>query len=157
MGKLSPEQQKSRGPASPRALAVYRAAWGCDCDGKSHRIAHHVPGGPATQVESHAGIIEQVTGHRPPSCPWRSFYSPLVKRVLKLSAEADGNYVMATLGPDPAAILTDALTIFRVARSAGERRVQRWLKAKRERPTPRPPATSSPGFVSHRRRQRRRG
>ncbi len=157
MGRLSPEQQGSRGNAGPRALAVLRAAWGCDCDGRSHRKGSRVGGTPAATVERHAERIASVTGHRPPTCPWRSFYSPLVRHALELSVDADGHYIMATLGDDPPVLVTDALRTFRIARAAGDRFVQRWLKSKNGPPGGGSgPASRPGGFVSMKRRPGRR-
>lgn len=147
--RLSAEQRASRGNAGPKALAVLRAAWRCDCDGESHRRGG-APAGTTATVQRHADVIEHVTGHRPATCPWRAFYDPLVARAIDLSVDADGGYAMASLGPDSPELVTEALRAFRVARSAGQRHVRRFLEAKNKPKAPR----GGGGFVSMRRPRR---
>lgn len=159
---LGPEQRASRGTAGPQALAALRRAWRCDCDGRSHRASGTAPAGPVATVERHLDVIERLTGHRPPTCPWRAFFDPLVAAAIKLSNASDGGYVTAKLGLDPPEVLLEALESFRVSRAAGQRHVRAFLERKRKGPGgggPRPGAPSSGGggFVSMRRTRLRRG
>lgn len=151
------DQVASRGTAGPSALAVLRAAWRCDCDGVSHRASAPAPSGTAATVKRYLDVIQSVTGHRPPTCPWRALYDPLVSRAIDLSIDSDGGYVMATLGQDPPQLLTDALRTFRVSRGAGERHVRRVLEEKNKRKGPPRGSGGGGGFVSMRRRRRKRG
>ena len=154
--QLIPEQRASRGTAGPRALAVLRAAWRCDCDGMSHRQGGHVPAGPAADVERHRQTIEHVTGRRPETCPWRAFQDELVDDALYHVVAAEKGYVMAKLGDDPPAVLLDALDVFFISRGAGDRFVRKHRERKSQPKTQRP--SGGPGFVSMRRgRRRRRG
>lgn len=158
--RLDPEQRASRGDAPPSALAVLRAAWGCDCDGKSHRAGGYTPSGPAATAQRHLDVIQSVTGHRPPTCPWRALSDPLVAKTLNLSIGADNNYAMAKLGPNPPAVLLDALDVFIVSRNAGRRHVEKFKEAQNKAKTPKGKGanpTASPGFRSMKRRRRRRG
>lgn len=149
----SADQRASRGDVSPQGLAVLRAAWRCDCDGVSHRSGGQAPAGPVATVNRHLDIIEEITGQRPPTCPWRAFYDPLVMHTMGLTIDADGGYAMATLGDDPAPLLVDALRIFRSARAAGARHVRRILDARKKPPGGRPGGGQT-GFVSFRRGRR---
>lgn len=151
--QLVPEQVASRGTAGPRALAVLRAAWRCDCDGVSHEAGGHVPAGPAADVERHRQTIEQVTGHRPVSCPWRAFQDALVDDAMLHVIAADKGYIMAKLGEDPPAALLDALDLFFVARGASDRFVR---KHRERKSAPKSSGSSGgKGVVSMRRRGRR--
>lgn len=155
----SEEQLGSRGDTGPRGLAVLRAAWACDCDGRSHRAGGTVPAAPAAAVRKHAGTVEKVTGHRPLTCPWRAMYDPLVAHTMRLAGAAQRDYATAHLGADPPAVLLDALDVFFAARGAGERHIE---KQKASPPPgrggPKKPQLP-PGFISARgKRQRvRRG
>lgn len=65
-----------------------------------------------------ADFIEDVTGHRPATCPWRVFYDPFVREILKgADYAADGNLVVAW-GDDPPAEWVDALHVYRTAKNA---------------------------------------
>lgn len=68
--------------------------------------------GPFASVQSMAGHIEALTGHRPDSCPWRSVYDPLVAEVVRVAQLADKGLALAELGDDPPAILLDAMSVY---------------------------------------------
>jgi hypothetical protein len=58
-------------------------------------------------------VMRRITGHAPPSCPWRAMYAPLVREVMEaLEHEGNGNLAVA-IGADPPAILIDAIAEFK--------------------------------------------
>jgi hypothetical protein len=67
-------------------------------------------------VRVHLRIIEKITGHRPPTCPWRVFYEELVHEVIALTPFAPDGNLSAALGPDPAAVLVDAWGVYESAK-----------------------------------------
>jgi hypothetical protein len=76
--------------------------------------------------------IEHITGHRPPTCPWRAFTTPLVHEVMSVAwAIEDGNLGSA-IGVDPPAKLVSALGVFERARKATKVDEDRHLKEERE-------------------------
>jgi len=94
-----------------------RRAWGCDCDGESHRSGARSGVELAVITRVREGIAKLV-GDEPPSCPWRSFYDPLVMEVISLvRAEEKGN-LGAVIGDDPPQLLLDALDVFVRARES---------------------------------------
>ncbi len=100
---------------------MWRKCWGCDCDGVSHRAGGYPATGPQRAVAGALGHIEEVTGRRPPTCPWRAFYDPLVRRVIDIMLLSTVGGSMAELGDDPPAILLDALKVYVSSRQATER------------------------------------
>lgn len=65
-----------------------------------------------------ANAIERLTGHRPPTCPWRAMHDPLVGPVIDAASLADKGLGMWGLDDDPPAILVDAMTVYLKAREA---------------------------------------
>jgi len=63
-----------------------------------------------------AGAMEEMTGHRPESCPWRSFYSPLVSECISIASLAEKSIGAAALGDDPPATLLDGVQLYMRAR-----------------------------------------
>lgn len=59
-----------------------------------------------------SGHIEQLTGHRPDSCPWRAFYDPFVAKVVHVAVLAEKGLGASELGDDPPAIILDALPLY---------------------------------------------
>lgn len=59
--------------------------------------------------------IENLTGDRPPSCPWRVMNDDLVRVCNKLMILAPDNLAASELGDDPPAVWLDAYAIFRTA------------------------------------------
>lgn len=59
-----------------------------------------------------AGEIEKLTGYRPPACPWRAFYSPIVTQTVQLAIMAEKGLGMAELDDDPPAIWLDAIKVY---------------------------------------------
>lgn len=72
----------------------------------------------AAVVRSMAAHIGEVTGSEPPTCPWRVFYDPLVRRVLDVCSLDDRHLAATALGPDPVAIELDAVGTYTRARNA---------------------------------------
>jgi len=64
------------------------------------------------------GHIEELTGHRIDTCPWRALYHPLVGEAIRIASLADHNLAVAELGDDPPAILLDALSVYLTSRKA---------------------------------------
>jgi hypothetical protein len=64
--------------------------------------------------------IEFLTGSKPPTCPWRVFYDPLVDKVVEAANAAKNNAIGVVLGDDPPAIILDGLRVYNTARSATE-------------------------------------
>lgn len=95
-----------------------RQCWGCDCDGVSHQSKLRPVGAQKFVVDAMADAIEKLTGYRPPTCPWRAMYDPLVPEVIRVAALADKGLGMAALDDDPPAILIDALSIYLAAKAA---------------------------------------
>lgn len=56
--------------------------------------------------------IERVTGHRPPTCPWRAFSLPIVREVLAVEWSSDKGNLTATIGTDGPAQLVAAIGLF---------------------------------------------
>lgn len=101
---------------------MVRAAYGCDCDGVSHRLgaveheADHA--GMIQSVRAALGAIESVVGVRPSTCPWRAFYDPLVVEVLDVCTLAEKSLGASYLGADPPAVLVDAVALYLRCRDA---------------------------------------
>lgn len=64
------------------------------------------------------GHIAHLTGHQPPTCPWRAFYSPLVGEVIKVAGLAAENLAPFALDLDPPAIIADGLSVYLAAKRA---------------------------------------
>lgn len=110
--KLSAEQRRSRGTMArdPRILEQIREAWGCDCGGA-------LRGDPVPpHIRAMGGEVEKLTGDRPPTCPWRAFYDPLVSEASNLARTAALGLGAAYAGEDPPAILLDAVLRYTGAR-----------------------------------------
>jgi len=69
-------------------------------------------------VRGHLAIIERVTGHRPPTCPWRAFYHPLVREVMAGAWASERGNINAVLGDDAPWILVQAVGAWERAVSA---------------------------------------
>jgi hypothetical protein len=67
-----------------------------------------------------ADHIKHLTGHHPPSCPWRAFYSPLVAEVIRVAGLASNNLALLALEDDPPAIVIDGLSVYLGAKLATE-------------------------------------
>lgn len=97
-----------------------REAYGCDCDGTSHRSASLTIdprySGTVRGVRSFRKVIKDITGIEPESCPWRAFYHPLVREVLQLATLASERSI-GLLGADPPAILVEAFEVYTRARA----------------------------------------
>lgn len=64
-------------------------------------------------VRNHLVVMKRITGHAPPTCPWRAMYSPLVREVLAaMEHEENGNLAVA-IGADPPAILIDGIAEYK--------------------------------------------
>lgn len=63
-------------------------------------------------MRGYLSTIEKVTGHAPGTCPWRSFYEPIVREVIAVAwAIPDGN-LAAIIGTDPPHILGQACGVY---------------------------------------------
>jgi hypothetical protein len=62
--------------------------------------------------------MERITGHKPPTCPWRAMYAPIVREVMEvLDLDESGNLAVA-IGSDPPGILVDAIGVYKRAAEA---------------------------------------
>ncbi len=116
-------------------LASWRRAYRCDCDGSSHKEGAQSYGATPGEigVRRHLEVIQRVTGERPPTCPWRALYDPLVSEVLQtLSWAFESGNLTAVLPPDPPAILLEALGVYRRALEATENENEKLRKKKAE-------------------------
>lgn len=91
-------------------------------------------------VQAMASHIKHLTGHHPPSCPWRAYYSPLVGEVVRVAGLLAANAAPIALEDDPPAIVIDGLSVYLGAKNAtevhdGEIRRKEW---ERERNAPKP-------------------
>lgn len=88
--------------------------YGCDCDGVKR---DSVDGGgvEGAAVRSTLKVIQSLTGHRPPTCPWRAFYEPIVREVLDVAWAIEGGNLPAALGPDPDYIVMQGVSVYRRA------------------------------------------
>lgn len=76
----------------------------------------HDPSDPLARATArHLDAIENVTGSRPATCPWRAFNHPLVREVIALAPAFDPPNLAAVMEPDPPAILVDAILWYRSA------------------------------------------
>lgn len=101
----------------PDARLKIRQCWRCDCDGKSHLNEERVVGAEKYAVDSMADVIERLTGHRPPTCPWRAMQDPLVGPVIRAAKKGERG-LGKWLPDDPPAILADAVDVYLDARDA---------------------------------------
>lgn len=60
-------------------------------------------------------MIERVVGYRPPTCPWRAYYDPLVREVMSVSWAIENGNLPAIVTEDTPAVLVDAIGIYRMA------------------------------------------
>jgi len=65
-----------------------------------------------------AGEIEKLTGYRPPTCPWRVFYDPIVKKTVDIAIAAEKGLGMAEIEADTPAIWLDAIKIYLAAKAS---------------------------------------
>lgn len=119
----------------PRALERMRRAWGCDCDGERPKPPTELD--PSQIATSRAlDAIEMITAHRPHTCPWRSYYDPLVREVMSISWAIENGNLPALLSDDSPHILFEAVGVYRMsllATLAEDRR----LRQQREKNKPR--------------------
>lgn len=69
-------------------------------------------------MRGHLTTIEKVTGHAPSTCPWRSFYEPIVREVVSVAWAIETGNLPAVIGTDPPYILTQALGVYERAHKA---------------------------------------
>lgn len=105
--------------------------YGCDCDGVQREPLDHGREGDA--IRGTLRVIEKITGHRPPTCPWRAYYEPIVREVMDVAWSVDDGNLAATLGPDPDAVLRDAIGVYRRALSLTKAEEERLAREDAER------------------------
>jgi hypothetical protein len=69
-------------------------------------------------VKRHLEVMQRITGHAPPTCPWRVQYSPLVREVLAAMEHEENGNLAVGIGSDPPAILVDAIGEYKRALQA---------------------------------------
>lgn len=86
-----------------------RLSYGCDCCGPVE--------GRQTAVMTNGvfDTVEQWTGHRPASCPWRAFSHPLVRQVIDAWPYFERNS-LSIWAPEPSHRLVLGLRLFAAAR-----------------------------------------
>lgn len=104
--------------------------YGCDCDGVERKPVDRGAHGDAARGVLRA--IDRVTGHEPPTCPWRAMSEPIVRDVLAVSWAAEGN-LAAVLGADPDHKLTQALGVYTRAKNYTRSDEMRLESEERER------------------------
>jgi len=79
-------------------------------------------------LRRHLDVIERVTGHAPPTCPWRAYSDPFVAEVMSHTWAVEHGNLGVTLGEDPPAVLVDGIRAYRMAllsTQAEDRRIAR--------------------------------
>lgn len=105
--------------------------YGCDCDGVS-RVGPLDLGREGEALRGYIKTIEHVTGHAPPTCPWRAFSEPIVAEVLSYAwAVPEGNLEAAT-GPDSDHKLMQAMGVYQRAKNAAAAEERRMLHEEAE-------------------------
>lgn len=101
----------------------------------SHEEPLYEHGGHDKRPRSMLDLIEHVTGYRPPTCPWRALYHPLVQEVLNVMALDENGNLAVAVGTDPPGLLVDALVAYKLALGAArnEEAKMRAEARKRER------------------------
>ena len=84
--------------------------YGCDCDGIKREPAD--AGAEGVALRATLRVVEQLTGHRPPTCPWRAMYEPIVRDVLAVSWASPNGNLAAAIGRDPYQKTVDALGVY---------------------------------------------
>lgn len=82
-------------------------------------------------IEGLKGHVELLTGSRPPTCPWRAFYDPLVDAVVGAATLARENMGHLYSDDEPA-ILVDGLRVYLAARNGTEAHDGKSERAQRE-------------------------
>lgn len=95
-----------------------RRCWGCDCGGEDYASTPKPVGAQKFAVDQMAGAIEELTGYRPPTCPWRAMYDPLIGPVIRAANLGSGGLGMWAFDEDPSAVLLDAMSVYLGARTA---------------------------------------
>lgn len=83
-----------------------------------------------------AAHVEKLTGSKPPTCPWRVFYDPLVSDVIDVVNAAELGISNAILGEDPPWILLEAVGVFQRAKNAVKAHDHEQERLERERNRP---------------------
>lgn len=87
-----------------------RAAYACDCDGVKRRSQSR--GMRAELASSALDHCERVTGTKPRTCPWRSFYVDDVAAVMRAHSFFESGQLSVWFGDDPEAWLIDGVRIY---------------------------------------------
>lgn len=117
-------------------LALWREAWGCDCDGVRREAI--IRGPHACGLHAHLDAMERITQQPSPrGCPWRSYYDPLVREVVRLAAFYDSGNLAAVLTDRTPAVVVDGLAVFRSAQQAVFDEERRIRDAERDAKKPR--------------------
>ena len=74
-----------------------------------------IVGAEKAAFDAMAAAIEKLTGYRPPTCPWRAMYDPLIGPVIE--AAMMGKAGLGHMVPDEPAILGDAIRVYLKARN----------------------------------------
>lgn len=86
---------------------MIRRSYPCDCNGDA------TPGRETPRMtDGTLSVIEDVTGHRPPSCPWSAFSDPLVRDVLHAYRFFESGQLSIGIGDDPPARLVEGIALY---------------------------------------------
>lgn len=89
--------------------------YGCDCDGVKRDGPLDRGTAEGEALRAVLRTVDHITGHRPPTCPWRAMSEPIVREVLAVSWSVEAGNLGAVLGPDPDHRLTQAIGVYRRA------------------------------------------
>lgn len=105
--------------------------YGCDCDGVKRSEPLDL-GRSGEALRGHIVAIERVTGHAPPTCPWRAFSEPIVAEVLDVAwAVPEGN-LEAVVGADSDHLLMQAMGVYQRAKLATRAEEDRLMSEERD-------------------------
>lgn len=87
-----------------------RASYACDCMGERH-VGRESP----RMTDGVLDVIENVTGARPPSCPWSAFRDPLVQDVVSAYRFFESGQLSITVGDDPPPRIVEGVAHYHAA------------------------------------------
>lgn len=130
-------------PSHPDARAFrseVRRTLRCPCDGISHRSTSK-PTRRTRGVAAELDVIEHLTGERPRTCVWHSFFDPDVGAVLRSFDFFDSGQCREYWGDDPEWWLVEGIAYYRRVHQVA------LADAEKNRPKPPPPPTLPFGQV----------
>jgi len=77
--------------------------------------------------------IQEATGHAPDGCPWRAFFTPVVRDTLHYYPWFESGQLEFALGADPPHRLVEALRTYHIALQYARQHQQQLERRARER------------------------